>query len=322
MDDHAGGGGNRFDDEIAIVTGAGNGLGRAYALLLADRGAKVVVNDIGERPGPDGAMASSAELVAKEIADRGGTAVAHRASIATREGGADLARTALDAFGRIDVLVNNAGNIALKSFLKLDLDSIDSILDVHLRGAFFVTHPCYQQMVKQQYGRIVMTTSGVGLLGNGGVSTYGAAKGGVFGLLQVLKLEGAKHGIKVNAVAPMASTKLSDDAGMPQYLPLAEQEVTPDLVAPVVGYFASRDCPFTGEVWSAGSGSVSRLFIARTAGFFKHPTLDGALTVEDVAANADVIRDEKGYSTPEDWPSEWAEVLELLKGVAGEARRS
>jgi len=314
--------GFRFDDEVAIVTGAGNGLGRAYALLLASLGAKVVVNDIGERPGADGSMASSADLVVKEITDLGGTAIAHRGSIATREGGADLAQAALDTYGRIDVLVNNAGNIALTSFLKLDLDSIDSILDVHLRGAFYVTHPCYQQMVKQQYGRIVMTTSGVGLLGNGGVSTYGAAKGGVFGLLQVLKLEGAKHGIKVNAVAPMASTKLTDDVGMPQYRQLAEPEVAPELVAPVVAYFAARDCPFTGEVWSAGSGSVARLFIARTAGFFKHPTLDGPLTVGDVIANVDRIRDEEGYSTPQDWPAEWAQVAELVTGATTAAGKS
>ena len=316
------GGGFRFDDEVVIVTGAGNGLGRAYAHLLASRGAKIVVNDIGERPGADGAMVSSAELVVKEITGLGGTAVAHRASVATRKGGADLAQAALDAFGRIDVLVNNAGNIALTSFLKLDLNSIDSILDVHLRGAFYVTHPCYQQMVKQQYGRIVMTTSGVGLLGNGGVSTYGAAKGGVFGLLQVLKLEGAKHGIKVNAVAPMASTKLTDDVGMPQYRQLSEPEVAPELVAPVVAYFAGRDCPFTGEVWSAGSGSVARLFIARTTGFFKHPALDGPLTVEDVVANVDRIRDEENYSTPEDWPAEWAQVVELVNRGSAAAKRS
>jgi NAD(P)-dependent dehydrogenase (short-subunit alcohol dehydrogenase family) len=312
----------RLDGEVAIVTGAGNGLGRAYAHLLASRGAKVVVNDIGQRAGADGELTSSADLVVKEIADQGGTAVAHRASVANREGGADLAQTALDAFGRIDVLVNNAGNIALTSFLKLDLGSIDSILDVHLRGAFYVTQPCYRQMVKQQYGRIVLTTSGVGLLGNGGVSTYGAAKGGVFGLLQVLKLEGAKHGIAVNAVAPMASTRLTVDVGMPQYLQLDEEEVTPELVAPVVGYFAGRDCPFTGEVWSVGSGSVARLFIARTQGYFKHPTLDGRLTVEDVAANVDRIRDETGYTTPTDWPAEWAEVVDLVTGAGGEARRS
>ena len=312
--------GLRFDGEVAIVTGAGAGLGRAYALLLASRGAKVVVNDFGERPGPDGVPVSSAELVAREIADLGGTAIANRASVATKQGGEDLAKAALDAFGRIDILVNNAGNIALTSFLKLDLDSIDQILDVHLRGAFYVTQPCYRQMVNQQYGRIVMTTSGVGLLGNGGVSAYAAAKGGVFGLLQVLKLEGARHGIKVNAVAPMASTKLTVDVGMPQYLELAEPEVAPELVAPVVAYFAGRDCPFTGEVWSAGSGSVARLFIGRTEGFFRHPTLDGPLTVEDVVANVDRIRDETGYSTPEDWPAEWAQVVALVTGAAAAGR--
>lgn len=303
----------RFDGQVAVVTGAGSGLGRAYALLLAERGAEVVVNDVGERPGADGRMTASADLVAQEIRALGGAAVADRSSVATREGGASLAQTAMDAFGRVDVLVNNAGNIELTSFLKLDLGEIDRILDVHLRGAFYATHPCYRQMVEQQYGRIVFTTSGVGLLGNGGVSTYGAAKGGVFGLVQVLKLEGARHGIKVNAIAPMASTKLTTDVGMPQYRQVETEEVEPGLVAPVVAYLAGRDCPFTGETWSAGSGSVSRLFLGRTSGYFKHPVAQGPLTVEDVAAHVNAIRDETGYSTPEDWPAEWAEVVALLR---------
>ena len=141
-------------------------------------------------------------------------------------------------------------------------------------------------------------------------------------MLQGLKLEGAKHGIKVTAVAPIASTKLTTDVGKPQNRQLAEPEVAPELVAPVVAYFAGRDCPFTGEVWSVGSGSVARLFIARTAGFFKHPTLDGPLTVEDVIANVDRIRDEEGYSTPEDWPAEWAQVAELVNSASAAAARS
>lgn len=302
----------RFDGQVAIVTGAGNGLGRAYAMLLAERGAKVVVNDIGTSVAAGGAAESTAEAVAAEIERLGGIAVADRSSVATRDGGAELARTALDAFGRIDVLVNNAGNIALKSFLKLDIENIDAILDVHLRGAFYVTQPCYRQMVEQQYGRIVFTTSGVGLLGNGGIATYSAAKGGVFGLMQVLKLEGARHGIKVNAIAPMASTKLTNDVGMPQYMQVPADDVTPELVAPAVAYLASRNCPFTGETWSAGSGSVARLFIGRAPGFFKHPTLDGPLTIEDVAAHVETIRDETGYTTPSDWPAEWAEVVARL----------
>ena len=217
-------------------------------------------------------------------------------------------------YGRIDILVNNAGNISLVSFNKLDLADADPIFDVHTRGAFYVTQPCYRQMVKQQYGRIIFTTSGVALFGNGGITPYAAAKGGVFGLLQVLKLEGAKHGIKVNAVAPMAATPLTEDAEMPQYHQVGEEMSVPELVAPVVGYFASRECAYTGETWSAGSGSVARLFVGRSPGLFKHPVTQGQLTIEDVADNTERIRSEKNYTTPESWPDEWALVVDLLTG--------
>ena len=302
----------RYEGQVAIVTGAGSGLGRAYARLLAARGARVVVNDIGTREGPDGAPASSAELTAQEIRDEGGEAVADTSSVATRDGGRAIAELAMSEYGRIDILVNNAGNISLKSFNKLELDEAAPIIDVHVWGAFNVTQPCYQQMVRQQYGRIVFTTSGVALFGNGGIAPYAAAKGGVFGLLQVLKLEGARHGIKVNAVAPMASTPLTEDAEMPQYHQVSEDMVVPELVAPVVGYFAARECPCTGETWSAGSGSVARIFVGRSPGYFKHPVDDGALTLEDVAANVERIRSERNYTTPESWPDEWALLVDLL----------
>lgn len=304
----------RLEGQVAIVTGAGSGLGRAYAKLLAARGARVVVNDIGIQKQPGGTFVSSAELTAQEIRDQGGEAIADTSSVATREGGQSIADLAMSKYGRIDILVNNAGNISLTSFNKLDLTAAQSIFDVHVWGAFYVTQPCYQQMVRQQYGRIVFTTSGVALFGNGGISPYAAAKGGVFGLLQVLKLEGAKHGIKVNAVAPMASTQLTEDVEMPQYHEVSEEMVIPELVAPVVGYFASRECSYTGETWSAGSGSVARLFVGRSPGFFKHPITQGRLTVEDVAGNLARIRSEENYTTPESWPAEWALLVDLLTG--------
>ncbi|WP_345797328.1 SDR family NAD(P)-dependent oxidoreductase [Castellaniella sp. MT123] len=304
----------RYEGQVAIVTGAGSGLGRAYAKLLAARGARVVVNDIGVRQQVDGSSVSSAELTAQEIRDEGGEAVANTSSVATREGGQAIADLAMSKYGRIDILVNNAGNISLTSFNKLDPAAAAPIFDVHVWGAFYVTQPCYQQMVKQQYGRIIFTTSGVALFGNGGIAPYAAAKGGVFGLLQVLKLEGARHGIKVNAVAPMASTQLTDDVEMPQYHQVSEDMVVPELVAPVVGYFAARECAYTGETWSAGSGSVARLFVARSPGFFKHPVRQGRLTVEDVAGNIGRIRSEENYTTPESWPAEWALLVDQLTG--------
>lgn len=304
----------RYEGQVAIVTGAGSGLGRAYAKLLAARGARVVVNDIGVRRQADGSSISSAELTAREIRYQGGEAIADTSSVATREGGQAIADLAMSKYGRIDILINNAGNISLTSFNKLDLDAAEPIFDVHVWGAFYVTQPCYQQMVKQQYGRIVFTTSGVALFGNGGIAPYAAAKGGVFGLLQVLKLEGARHGIKVNAVAPMASTQLTDDVEMPQYHQVSEDMVVPELVAPVVGYFAARECAYTGETWSAGSGSVARLFVGRSSGFFKHPVSQGRLTVEDVARNIERIRSEENYTTPESWPAEWALLVDQLTG--------
>lgn len=304
----------RVDGQVAIVTGAGSGLGRAYAKLLAARGARVVVNDFGMRKQADGTTISTAELTAQEIRDQGGDAIADTSSVATRAGGQAIVDLAMSHYGRIDILVNNAGNISLKSFNKLELADAEPIFDVHVWGAFYVTQPCYQQMVKQQYGRIIFTTSGVALLGNSGIAPYAAAKGGVFGLLQVLKLEGAKHGIKVNAVAPMATTQLTEDVGMPHYHQVSEEMVAPELVAPVVGYFASRECDYTGETWSAGSGSVARLFIGRSPGYFKHPVSEGGLTVEDVVSNVERIRSEENYTTPESWPAEWALVVDLLTG--------
>lgn len=304
-----------YEGQVAIVTGAGSGLGRAYARLLAARGARVVVNDIGQVRQADGTAISSAELTAREIRDQGGEAVADTSSVATREGGQAIANLAMTKYGQIDILVNNAGNIALTSFNKLDLTDAQAIFDVHVWGAFYVTQPCYRQMVKQQYGRIIFTTSGVALFGNGGIAPYAAGKGGVFGLLQVLKLEGARHGIKVNAVAPMASTQLTEDVEMPQYHEVSDAMVVPELVAPVVGYFASRECAHTGETWSAGSGSVARIFVGRSPGYFKHPIRQGSLTVEDVAGNIARIRTEENYTTPESWPAEWALLVDLLTGA-------
>jgi NAD(P)-dependent dehydrogenase (short-subunit alcohol dehydrogenase family) len=299
-----------LDGRVAVVTGAGGGLGRSYALALAERGAKVVVNDLGAEVAGSGADASRATGVAQEIVAAGGSAIAEHSSVATPEGGEAIVQRALDEWGQIDILVNNAGNLALSSFAKLDVRELHRILDVHLGGTFYVTQPAYRAMLPRKRGKIIFTASGVATFGNLGASTYGAGRGGILGLMSVLKLEASRHGIQVNAVAPMAQTRMAADASL--YDHVSEDAVSPDLVAPVVVYFASDACELTGEVWSVGSGSVARLFTGRTAGYFKHPDTDGMLTAEDVAEHVGAIRDPTDFTTPASWPDELALVLEQL----------
>jgi NAD(P)-dependent dehydrogenase (short-subunit alcohol dehydrogenase family) len=300
-------------DRVAIVTGAGAGLGRSYALALAQRGAKVVVNDLGAQVDGGGSDPGRAGAVVEEIIALGGTAVPEHSSVATPEGGEAIVARALEEFGQVDILVNNAGNIELSSFAKLDVRSIDKILDVHLGGSFFVTQPAYRAMLPRRRGSIIFTVSGVATFGNLGASVYGAAKGAIIGLLHVLKLEAARHGIRVNAVAPMAQTRLTADVDLEEYKATTADSVRPGLVAPAVVYLASDECDLTGEVWSVGSGSVARLFVGRTAGYFKHPDEEGSLTAEDIAEHVDEIQDVSGFHMPATWPEEWAMVLQRLR---------
>jgi NAD(P)-dependent dehydrogenase (short-subunit alcohol dehydrogenase family) len=302
--------------KVAIVTGAGAGLGRSHAIALAERGARVVVNDLGAAVDGSGSDSSRANLVVEEIRADGGEAVAEHSSVATADGGVAIVQRALDEWGQVDVLVNNAGNIELSSFAKLDVTEIDRLLDVHLGGAFYVTQPAYRAMLPRKSGSIIFTASGVASFGNLGASVYGAGKGGVLGLLSVLKLEAARHGIRVNAIAPMAQTRMAADAKLDEYSAVSEDAVGPDLCAPPVVYFASDECELTGEVWSVGSGSVSRLFVGRAPGYFKNPDREGPLSPEDVAANVDQIRDLEGYSLPPTWPAEWQMVLDLFRDPA------
>jgi NAD(P)-dependent dehydrogenase (short-subunit alcohol dehydrogenase family) len=298
-----------LSDRVAIVTGGGSGLGRSHAIALAERGAKVVVNDLGATVSGSGSDPGPANAVAEEITARGGIAVPEYSSVATPGGGEAIVSRALDAFGQIDILVNNAGNIELSSFAKLDVREIHRILDVHLGGAFYVTQPAYRAMLRRRRGSIIFTVSGVASFGNLGASVYGAAKGGILGLVSVLKLEAARHGIKVNAIAPMAQTRMAADVQLSEYTHVSERSVSPDLVAPAVVYFASDECELTGEVWSVGSGTVARVFAGRSRGWFKHPDRDGGLTAEDIAANLDRIRDVASFTTPESWTAEWELVL-------------
>jgi NAD(P)-dependent dehydrogenase (short-subunit alcohol dehydrogenase family) len=279
-----------FDGRVAIVTGAGNGLGRAHALLLAARGAQVVVNDLGGSVDGAGASAGPAATVAQEIEDSGGVALANTDTVATPEGGRALVAAALEAFGRIDIVVNNAGILRDRAFHNMTPDELDPVLDVHLRGSFFVTLPAWRVMRERGYGRVVFTSSASGILGNFGQANYGAAKMGVVGMTRVLAIEGGPHGIRVNAIAPMARTRMTDGL-----LGDMNDWLDPELVAPVAAWLAHERCSVTGEVFTVGGGRVGRVFVAVTPGYFKPD-----LTIEDVDAHLDEIRDEAGYLVPPD----------------------
>jgi len=294
-----------FQDRVVVVTGAGGGLGRSHALLLASLGAAVVVNDLGGSVSGEGASISAADAVVDEITGAGGVAVADYSSVSSPEGGAAIVQRALDEFGQLDVVVNNAGILRDKSFAKLATDDLHAVLDVHLRGAFYVTQPAFAHMKDRGYGRIVLTSSASGLFGNFGQSNYGAAKSGLVGLMNVLKLEGAKYDIKVNAIAPIAWTRMTESIGL---LGEIGAKFAPESVSPVVAYLASEECGHTGEVWSVGGGSVSRVFVALADGYFKHPDRDGPLTVDDVVANLDDIRSEDGYVVPFSSQDEFAKL--------------
>lgn len=245
----------RFDDRVAIVTGAGGGLGRAYALELARRGARVVVNDLGgERDGSGKGSKSPADQVLAEIKDLGGVALANYDNVATAEGGENIVQTALDAFGRVDILINNAGILRDRSFLKMTPGDWQAVLDVHLNGAYFVTRPAMATMKENGYGRIVMTTSAAGLYGNFGQSNYSAAKLALIGLMNTLKLEGTKYNIHVNTVAPIAASRLTEDVLPPDLLARSK----PEHVVPVVMALCSEACKDSGYIFNCGMGHVNR----------------------------------------------------------------
>lgn len=297
-------------DRVAIVTGAGAGLGRSYAIALAARGAKVLVNDLGSALDGVGGDTSPADMVVAEILAHGGQAAANYTSVASADGGEEIVNHAISEFGGVDIVVNNAGNMRLSSFAKLDVRTISDVLDVHLGGAFYVTKPAYLVMMEQKRGRIIFTTSGLGVFGIYGADVYAAAKGGIGGLLTVLALEGERHGIRVNGVAPMARTRMSGDD---LYSALPDEYVGAEHVAPVVEYFAADECTVNGEVWSVGAGSVSRLFSARTKGYFKHPGTQGQVTAEDLAAHLAEISDVTAFSQPANWLAEWDEVVQMFQ---------
>jgi NAD(P)-dependent dehydrogenase (short-subunit alcohol dehydrogenase family) len=292
----------RFDDRVAIVTGAGGGLGREHAMLLASRGARVVVNDLGAATDGTGASAGPAERTVKEIEDLGGTAVADLSTVATVEGGQAIVDTALEAFGRVDIVISNAGILRDKAFHNLTPELLDPVLDVHLKGAFHVLRPAWARMREAGYGRVLVTTSNAGILGNFGQSSYGAAKMGLVGLARVLAQEGARHNIRANVLAPVARTRMTEGL----LGPLAPK-LDPGLVAPVAAWLVSEECPVAGEIWSAGGGRVARFFVGLTEGY-----ANPALTVEDVRDHVDEIRDETGYTVPAGVADEIAALVRRL----------
>ena len=288
--------GYSFEDRVAVVTGAGRGIGRAYARELARRGAAVVVNDLGGSIGGDGADAGPASSVAAEIVAAGGAAVADPSDVATPAGGQALVDTALERFGRVDVVVNNAGIVRWAGLPDADLDNLERHLAVHVAGSFNTIRAAWPHMVAQGYGRIVNTTS-TGMLGLPTNLSYATAKAGVVGMTRSLATAGAKHGIRINCIAPAAFTRMAGTGADPAADDPMATLMAPELVAPMVAFLAHEACPVSGEIYTAGAGRFARLFIASTEGYV-HPT--ATPTVEDVAAHWAAINDETGYSVPAD----------------------
>ena len=271
----------RYDGKVAIVTGAGGGLGRSHALELAKRGAKVVVNDLGGSVSGEGQNSDAALAVVAEIEALGGEAMAHPANVAVMEDVEDMVAKTMDAWGRIDILVNNAGILRDKSFIKMDMADFKLVLDVHLMGSVNCTKAVWEIMKNQEYGRIVMTSSSSGLYGNFGQSNYGAAKLGVVGFMNTLAQEGAKYNIRVNALAPTAGTRMTEGLMSEQAFNL----LTPETVTPAVLYLVNEDAP-THTILAAGAGAYAVAKIVETDAVWL-PTEEQ--TPEGIAAHWDQI---------------------------------
>lgn len=272
---------HRFDGRVAVITGSGRGLGRSYAHLLAAKGAKVVINDVGASLTGEGTDSGPAEEVAREIRELGGDAVATTESVATPAGGKAIIQTALDAFGRIDILIHNAGNVRHGSLEDVTQDDFDAVVDVHLRGAFHVLRPAYPVMTKAGYGRIVLTGSIGGLYSLAKSLPYAVAKSGLIGMNNAVALDGADKGVKCNIILPGAMTRMGGLLDTEKFPPCG-----PELVAPVVAWLAHESCSITGEMLVSMAGRVARALVAETEGIFRP-----SWTSEEVAEHLDEIRD-------------------------------
>ncbi|WP_019930688.1 SDR family NAD(P)-dependent oxidoreductase [Nocardia sp. BMG111209] len=270
----------RFDDRVAVITGAGRGLGRSYAELLASRGAKVVVNDAGGTMRGDTVEKNVAAEVVDAIEAAGGAAVASTASVATAAGGQEIIDTALDTYGRIDILIHNAGNVRYGLLTELSYEDFDAVLDVHLRGAFHVSRAAFPHMAKAGYGRVVLTSSIGGIYGAQACANYASSKAGAIGLSNIIALEGAAVGVNSNVILPSALTRMAEGIDTSAY-----PDMRAELVAPAVAYLAHESCTLTGEMLIAIAGRVARAYIAETPGVYQP-----SWTVDDVAARIDEIR--------------------------------
>ena len=280
-----------FDGRVAIVTGAGGGLGRTYALDLAARGAQVVVNDLGGSVDGKGGDHTAAKKVVDEITAKGGEAVASYDSVSTPEGGASIVQTAVDAFGKVDVVVNNAGFLRDKSFLKLTWDDLDAVIDVHLKAAFYVSQPAFAVMKEGGYGRFVFTASNA-TFGNFGQTNYAAAKNGLIGLSNTIAVEGARAGILSNVIMPVAKTRMTEEL-----LGAFADLLAPEFVTPMVAYLCSETCTTTHGAYSAAGGRYAKVFTGLAPGWFAGK--DATVVAEDIAAHIAEIEKEDGYLVPQ-----------------------
>jgi len=301
----------RFDDRVAIVTGAGAGLGRAHALGLAARGAKVVVNDLGTGTGGEGANSEAALKVVREITDAGGQAMAHGTDVADAAGVADMVAKTMEKWGRIDILVNNAGILRDKTFAKMTLEDFRKVLEVHLMGSVTCTHACWPIMRAQGYGRIVLTSSSSGLYGNFGQANYGAAKAAMMGLMNVLHLEGARDDIRVNALAPTAATRMTESLLPAESLPL----LAPETITPGLLYLVSEHAP-SRVILGAGAGCYAQTRVYETEGI---SLSDADNTPEAVASAFLDIADAKGQrelTSAFDQTAKYVEKAAELRGIS------
>jgi NAD(P)-dependent dehydrogenase (short-subunit alcohol dehydrogenase family) len=273
----------RFDDRVVIITGAGGGLGREHALLFGSRGAAVVVNDLGAEVDGSGGTVSRAESVAQEVVEAGGHALADGHSVDSPEGAESLVKATLDEFGRIDVIVNNAGILRDRAFHNLSGEDFDAVMNVHVGGSFNVTRAAWPHLREQQYGRVIFTSSAAGIFGNFGQANYAAAKAALLGLTKTLALEGAKHKIQVNAIAPIARTRMTEGL-----LGKLADALDPAQVSPLVAWLAHEACEESGAVLSVGGGRVARCVVALTAGWTKR---EGIATPEEIQDHWSSIND-------------------------------
>jgi NAD(P)-dependent dehydrogenase (short-subunit alcohol dehydrogenase family) len=309
-----------FRDQVVVVTGAGRGLGRLYAIELARRGASVVVNDLGGTMHGEGSDASVADEVAEEIARVGGVAVASHDSVASPEGGEAIVRTAVERFGRLDAVVSNAGIFQTAEFDKLALEDWRRMLNVHLDGSFHLSQPAFRVMKSQGYGRFVFIASSAGLFGQPQTAHYAAAKAGIVGLANVIAIEGAAHGILANTVLPFGSTRmLTETVGGEKVAAQSPflRSLDPKLVVPIVVFLASSACELTHHNYSAGAGRYARVFIGLGDGWLAEP--DGEPTAEDVAAHLAEVSATERFSVPASIFDEVAGISARL-GIGGETK--